>query len=211
MNAIVEKDLPVVQDAVPQPGAVTPMQLVSMAVQQGAEEWRHIAGFESLYSVSSLGRVRSEAQLVIRRTGNYRMKQRILRPGAGVKSKYLSVGLGPKAKRETHYVHELVLTAFKGPRPGGEESCHKDGNRQNNRTENLRWGTRKENHADKNLHGTSPQGERHPMAKLDDKRVRVMRRLHELGIAPALSMQYFKVSRMTHWRVVNRKLWRHVV
>lgn len=40
-------------------------------------------------------------------------------------------------------VHILVAEAFLGPRPGGMEECrHLDGDKLNNRADNLRWGTR---------------------------------------------------------------------
>jgi hypothetical protein len=42
-------------------------------------------------------------------------------------------------------VHQLVCEAFHGPCPAGLETLHEDENGLNNRPENLRWGTRKEN------------------------------------------------------------------
>jgi hypothetical protein len=42
-------------------------------------------------------------------------------------------------------VHRLVCEAFHGPCPPGLETLHGDENGLNNRPENLRWGTRKEN------------------------------------------------------------------
>jgi len=42
-------------------------------------------------------------------------------------------------------VHQLVCEAFHGPCPPGMETLHLDENGLNNRAENLRWGTRKEN------------------------------------------------------------------
>ena len=42
-------------------------------------------------------------------------------------------------------VHQLVLLAFVGPRPEGTETCHRDGNPENNRLANLYWGQRTAN------------------------------------------------------------------
>lgn len=46
------------------------------------------------------------------------------------------------------------MLAFVGPCPDGMEVCHNDGNPENNRVENLRYGTRSDNMRDKRKHGT---------------------------------------------------------
>lgn len=51
-------------------------------------------------------------------------------------------------------------SSFKGPCPPGMEGSHEDGDRTNNRVENLSWKTRSENHLDKRRHGTDQAGER---------------------------------------------------
>ncbi len=56
-----------------------------------------------------------------------------------------------------YFVHDLVLTAFIGPRPLGQQSRHLDGDRANNRIENLAWGTAKENAEDKKRHARERQ------------------------------------------------------
>jgi hypothetical protein len=53
------------------------------------------------------------------------------------------------------FVHRLVLEAFVGPCPEGMECRHLDGDPANNRLENLRWGTHRENAADQVRHGTA--------------------------------------------------------
>lgn len=58
--------------------------------------------------------------------------------------------------KTTHRVHRLVLTAFVGPCPEGMEACHNDGDKLNNRLDNLRWDTRDANRADSYAHGTHP-------------------------------------------------------
>lgn len=65
-------------------------------------------------------------------------------------------------------VHTLVLEAFVGPAPSNHMCRHLDGTRDNNRLENLRWGTNRENVADRIRHGVpvGTKGELHPRAKL---------------------------------------------
>lgn len=78
----------------------------------------------------------------------------------------------------TYYrkVHRLVLEAFVGKRPAGHECRHLDGDNANNRRKNLLWGTRWDNAADIEKHGTRPRGETHPAAILTEKLVRDIRK-----------------------------------
>lgn len=107
------------------------------------EEWRGVVGFESLYEVSDLGRVRSLPR--------YRVKGRVLKPqpaGAG----YFQVALGAKARA---YVHHLVAAAFIGPRPEGLNVLHGGANMTDNRAVNLRYGTQSANNRDAVKDGTN--------------------------------------------------------
>lgn len=58
---------------------------------------------------------------------------------------YLSEGGGKHGKHRSFYVHVLVAEAFLGPRPEGQQVRHWDGNPQNNRLDNLLYGTPSEN------------------------------------------------------------------
>jgi hypothetical protein len=70
------------------------------------------------------------------------------------------IGFMRDGKQHKFLAHRLVLEAFKGPCPDGMECCHNDGNPLNNEIENLRWGTKLENMADKLKHGTDSRGEK---------------------------------------------------
>ena len=126
------------------------------------EEWRDIEGFP-FYQVSDLGRVRSfrpKTSSSSPRTVPIILKQQ-------GKGKYRHVSLG----RCTARVHRLVLAAFVGPCPEGEEACHRNGDSSDNRSDNLRWDTRRSNHRDQYKHGTRIMGEKHPMSKLTEAEV----------------------------------------
>ena len=113
------------------------------------EEWRAIKGYENLYEVSNLGRVRSLERYVKSKTGTRIVKERILKP-VNVGSGYLGVGLYKEGKVRIIYVHRLVAQAFI-PNPNNlPEVNHKDENKTNNRVENLEWCTREYNMS----HGT---------------------------------------------------------
>lgn len=131
------------------------------------EMWKAIAGFP-LYEVSSEGRVRSIGAQVLSKNGAMRFAPpRMIRPSRK-RTGYLEAKLFLDGERCFKLVHRLVLTAFVGPCPAGSEACHADGVRDNNRVENLRWDTRKGNHADRYGHGTIVRlfGAANPNSKL---------------------------------------------
>ena len=84
-------------------------------------------------------------------------------------------------KRE--YVHALVLRLFVGPRPFGMEARHLDGDRYNNRHDNLCWGTAKENSADKIRHGSSGIGEENAMATITNSQAIEVAKLRLSGMS----------------------------
>lgn len=98
-------------------------------------------------------------------------------------------------------VHALVLSAFVGPRPAGHHGAHLDGNRANNRIENLEWVTPRENERHKLLHGTRLVGERHPNAKLSVPVGDAIRMSLECGATVSHAAREFGVSRKTIRRV----------
>lgn len=108
--------------------------------------WRDIPGWEGYYQVSDQGEVMSLPRP--------RAQLRVLR-AAPVGNGYLAVNLHRNGSRKQRKVHQLVLEAFRGPRPSGLVARHLNGNKLDNRLENLEWGTWSENNgADKHLHGT---------------------------------------------------------
>lgn len=101
------------------------------------EIWKDVQGYEGLYQVSNLGRVKSLPKYHYKR-------ERILKPtdnGNG----YKIVGIRENGRRLNFYVHRLVATAFvPNPKRLGYVN-HKDYNKDNNMASNLEWCTQKEN------------------------------------------------------------------
>ena len=122
------------------------------------EVWKPVVGYEGLYQVSNLGRVKSLPRKV-RQTSRWgkemqrTVQEKILTAHPLLRSGHLYVRLHKEKKGKDWYVHTLVLTAFVGPRPEGMECLHRDGDPTNNRVENLRWGTRSQNRLDTVKHG----------------------------------------------------------
>ena len=84
-------------------------------------------------------------------------------------------------KRKNVLVHHLVLLAFVGPRPFPKAQCrHLDDNPENNRRDNLAWGTQQENMEDLKRNGRFPdrKGEKNSQAKLTRDQVETIRRLY---------------------------------
>ena len=98
------------------------------------EIWKDIKGFEGLYRVSNLGRVKSF----------YGLKERILKPlihSCG----YYQVQLYKNLIGKNYLVHRLVWEAFNGQIPEGLQVNHINEIKSDNRLENLNLMTCKEN------------------------------------------------------------------
>lgn len=137
-------------------------------MQMDDEQWRPISGLEGEYEVSSLGRVRSLPR-VMRRKSKSGTPSTIPIPGKIMSPPVHQTGyLVVYIRGRKHYVHDLVLSTFFGPRPAGMVCRHADGNRINPRLDNLSWGTRLENVEDARKHGTFLRGETASNAKLTE-------------------------------------------
>lgn len=116
-----------------------------------AERWLPAVAWEGLYEVSDLGRVRSLTRWTPAGTRKGRLLKTNISP-----SGYPQLGFRRDGKSRTQAVHRLVAAAFLGPRPEGQEVRHLDGNKINNRLDNLAYGTPSENSLDSIRHGTHP-------------------------------------------------------
>lgn len=109
------------------------------------EEWKDIKGYEGLYQVSNLGRVK-------RLKGKYMKSERILKQ-VNAYNGYIVVCLCKHNKHKNFKVHRLVAEAFI-PNPENKPTVnHIDEDKTNNVVSNLEWATMKE----QNNHGTRTQ------------------------------------------------------
>ena len=110
------------------------------------ERWKDVPGYEGLYQVSDMGRVK---KLVGTKCKKDRLKKLVL-----TKNGRFSVSLYKNNREKKMLVHRLVLMAFVGPPASEQITRHLDGNPINNDLNNLKWGTHKENQRDSMEHGT---------------------------------------------------------
>jgi len=165
------------------------------------ERWLPIAGYEGMYEVSDLGRVRSLPR--------FHAGGRVLKPSYC--GPVASVGLRRDGRSRTFSIHGLVARAFLGPCPEGMEVCHGPAGRRDNRLVNLSYGTKlKNNGEDKRRDGTAPIGIRNPNARLTDEIVRECRRRVAVGESCAALAREFGVEYTSMQNAVAGDAWRHV-
>lgn len=93
------------------------------------EEWRWIKGYDGLYQISNFGRLKSFRN----KKENGKILSNIDKRGW-----YFTVNLFDETRKmSTQRIHRLVVEAFIGEIPKGYHVHHKDGNKQNNRVDNL--------------------------------------------------------------------------
>ena len=127
------------------------------------ERWRDIDGYDGMYQVSDLGRVRS------RKSGEWK----VIRFGRD-KSGYLSVNLSKNKEIKHFYVHRLVASAFI---PNDDETKtqinHIDECKQNNSLWNLEWCSASYNLRYNDLNLRKKNGKRRKIAKLYDQNLSI--------------------------------------
>lgn len=102
------------------------------------EEWKQVAGYEGLYEISNLGRVKSL------KANKGKVREKILRQGK-MKNGYLKVIFHKEGKVKTFLIHRLVATAFLDNPSNLRCVNHKDENKENNCVDNLEWCTHQYN------------------------------------------------------------------
>lgn len=169
------------------------------------EEWRPAPEMET-YEVSSIGRVRRSpaAQPAINTYPG-----RVLRPDCA--TGYERVTLRHKGKQHRMLVHRLVARAFLENARAFAHVNHKDGNKMNNRVDNLEWCSPQQNvhHAWKTGLCRGLYGERNGHTKLTDRDVQVIMSARERGVHLHVIAQVYGVSEAAISCVVTGKTHNH--
>lgn len=171
------------------------------------EIWKSAPGWDGLYEVSNLGRVRSVSRTIRRSDGRtHPIDSRIIKQS--LSRGYPRCSLSRSGKTFAVRVHILVAAAFKGPRPPGHDVRHKDGLKTNVLASNLKYGTRSQNENDKVLHGVSNRGERCGSVTLTREQVlEIRKRYSGGGISQlALGLEY-GVTDTAVYHIIKGKTW----
>jgi NUMOD4 motif/HNH endonuclease len=110
------------------------------------ERWLAVVGYEGLYEVSDHGHVRSVDRTIQYSDGRTRRYTgQCLTPNTQGNDGYPRVTLSRNSSCKTVLVHQLMLKAFVGNPPDGQESLHANDIRTANDLTNLSYGTRSQN------------------------------------------------------------------
>jgi hypothetical protein len=171
------------------------------------EVWLPVPGYEELYEISSIGRLRRKSASKMAPAG-YVMKCRLDVHG------YPRYALSKHCKYWTVKAHRLVALAFLGPPPfPNAQVAHYDGNKQNNHISNLRWATQSENAADNVRLGVASgahRGEKHHMARLSLETVVRLRCYVEFGSTIVDAAKAFGLHKITAYDAIVGKTWSHI-
>lgn len=170
------------------------------------ETWKAVIGYEGLYEVSDLGRVKS---LSFRNRMATKKRELILSLAVNSRG-YPRVTLGNKGIKRGHFVHHLVLMAFSGKCPKGMEAAHENGKRLDNRSDNLSWKTHTDNQADQRRHGTAAIGEAHGSSRLTEDNIRGIRAQMAMGVEQKQIAKSYGVTPTTICDIINGRTWTHL-
>ncbi|MES2030868.1 MAG: NUMOD4 domain-containing protein [Pseudomonadota bacterium] len=173
-------------------------------------EWRQCVGFPA-YEVSECGDVRRIQNSRTRKNG-WRLRGFIDVDG------YLRYALLDAAgSKRLISAHRLVADAFLGPAPSPDhEIAHNNGSRVSCYFRDLRWATRLQNDSDRQIHGTSPKGERNPRAKITEADVHFIRSeyraiKHSQGARSVTELEAkFGLHRATIIQIAKGQSWSHI-
>lgn len=157
------------------------------------ETWAPVVGFENIYSISSIGRVKNRSGLILKP---------IKRKG------YLTVNLCDNGKPACiKSIHRLMCESFIPNNYDLPVINHKDGNKCNNVIDNLEWCTISYNTKHAYINGLAPirRNESNVQFKLKDSEVKEIRRMLSVGIKGIEISKLFKISISQVSRIKNNK------
>lgn len=156
------------------------------------EQWTNITGYEG-YQISNYG--------AIKRNDNIRKTTLI--------NGYERIRLSKQGKMRGFLVHRLVYSSFIGEIPAGHHINHIDGDKTNNKLENLEAITPAENN-EHYRRSNKYVGSAVNTSKLSENDVRTMRKLYKEGVPTGTIAKKFGVARSSTYRIVSRRAWKHI-
>lgn len=182
------------------------------------EQWKWVIGYEGLYEVSSLGRVRSvERRAPLRagyQSGTRTVRERILANALVGHAKwggYHAAHLCKGGVRRLRYVHRLVVSAFVRPLGRKEQINHLNGIKTDNRLENLEVVDSLGNIRHALATGLRDgRGEQNHKAVLQPGDVRIIRERIAMGHTLGLIADEYGVQRACISKIKHGRNWTHL-
>lgn len=154
-------------------GDVVLMKLIIPGEPQ--EIWKDINGYEEIYRVSNLGRIKSLQRTFIKRDNTKcTVREAVLKCSKDANG-YVFVRLSRNFKKQIFKVHRLVALHFIVQAEGKDQVNHIDGDKLNNAVVNLEWCNNKENRIHAVNSGLVKLGEKSKNSKLTNKQVQEIR------------------------------------
>lgn len=172
------------------------------------EIWKDIEGYEGYYQVSNMGKVKSLPRFKNFRNLKVRVEGKVLNPAPRTKN-YLWVSFRKDHTLKQFSIHRLVAKAFIPNLENKAEVNHIDGNKLNNRMDNLEWMTRVENA--KHAAPVYLRGEKNPKSKFTPDQIEDIRRNYtgKWGEKTRLSEKY-NVTLASILNIIKLKSWSHL-
>jgi hypothetical protein len=176
------------------------------------EIWKEVDGYENYYQISNFGRVRSLDREARTKSGSLCIRSgKILKPRLD-RYGYFIIGLTDNRKQNKRLISRLVALAFI-PNPENKPTVnHIDGNKLNNRVDNLEWATYGEQQKHAYSKGLMDAiGEKNNLAKLTKKQAI---EIYELAWSGKYTQKeiakMYNVSQAAINNIKNKKSWKHI-
>lgn len=164
--------------------------------------WKPVKGFEIQYSVSDTGLIRSNERLSLQ---GHVMREKIMKLAVD-KSGYVMVNLRCGSLMKRVKAHRLVAEAFIPIVDGKHSVNHIDGNKSNNKAENLEWVTTSENMSHSaNVLGNIPKG-RLPVRETNLRNDEIRKYLDSIGnesVSKTLLVKKFSIGYSTASKIID--------
>jgi hypothetical protein len=180
------------------------VRMAEATLYQDEEIWKSVTGYESIYEISSHGRVKS-----LRRTINGRsFPEKVLKQFPDPRGRPC-VAFSKESKKDHWRVHQLVAIHFVSNQHNHPCVCHKDDVLIHNHYRNLYWGTMKANMQDRGLNGHTAIGEKNGKSKLTELQVMEIKQLKHKYSSRVIG-EIFGISHETV-RMIHRNItWKHI-